>query len=409
MTALLMACAAAHEEAAKMLVPPTLAAGALDVCSTALTGVLGDYAGYSALLWAQQCELTSVVEMLLASGAADMRLPAVALFRGDEAEVQLNITEQTVSFAGWPAQPTLRSTQRCPMGAKGYFELEILYCDYQNPRYGFVSAAFVRVLGASKTMVGDDGDSWAVDGNNQYTKHNDGSGEYVYMCKWKKDDVVGLACDLENMQLHVSVNGCFDAPNGLLFTLSPDTVCDGLFAAFTGSGGKLRYNMGEAPFKYAAPSADYKGFVEFGSNVALEHSLWLHAASRSGDAARVALLIQSGANVNARDKVIYVLCDTFICTYACICACLCVCVYVHIFRYISISINVYIRKNAHTHSCVRTQTNTHPHTHSHAHTHTNTNTQTQTHTHTHTHTHTRTQTRTCFIYIYMRVWACVCK
>ena len=267
MTALLMACAAAHEEAAKMLVPPTLAAGALDVCSTALTGVLGDYAGYSALLWAQQCELTSVVEMLLASGAADMRLPAVALFRGDEAEVQLNITEQTVSFARWPAQPTLRSTQRCPMGAKGYFELEILYCDYQNPRYGFVSAAFVRVLGASKKMVGDDGDSWAVDGNNQYTKHNDGSGEYVYMCKWKKDDVVGLACDLENMQLHVSVNGCFDAPNGLLFTLSPDTVCDGLFAAFTGSGGKLRYNMGEAPFKYAAPSADYKGFVEFAAEV----------------------------------------------------------------------------------------------------------------------------------------------
>jgi len=114
---------------------------------------------------------------------------------------------------------------------------------------------------------------------------------------------VGLTCDLENMQLHVPVNGCSDAPNGLLFTLSPDAVRDGLFADFTGKRGKLRYNLGEAPFKYAAPSADYKGFVEFGSEVTREHLLWLHAASRSGDAARVALLIQSGANVNARKKV----------------------------------------------------------------------------------------------------------
>ena len=60
-----------------------------------------------------------------------------------------------------------------------------------------MSAAFVRVLGASDTNVGDDGYSWAVDGENQY----DEKGEYSW------DDVVGLACDLENMHLHVSVNG----------------------------------------------------------------------------------------------------------------------------------------------------------------------------------------------------------
>ena len=56
-----------------------------------------------------------------------------------------------------------------------------------------MSAAFVRVLGASDTKVGDDGYSWAVDGENQY----DEKGEYSW------DDVVGLACDLENMHLHV--------------------------------------------------------------------------------------------------------------------------------------------------------------------------------------------------------------
>ena len=33
-----------------------------------------------------------------------------------------------------------------------------------------------------------------------------------------------------------------------------------LFAAFSCGNGK-RYNLGEAPFQYVAPSADYKGFV----------------------------------------------------------------------------------------------------------------------------------------------------
>jgi len=222
------------------------------------------------------------------------------------------------SCGGGRGQEELRGRWATP---KGYFELKMLICDYQVPTVagGFLSAAFPRVLGASDTEVGDDGYSWAVDGNYQYTKHNDEKGEYS--CTWKKDDVVELVCDLENMQLHVSVNGCFDAPNGLLFTLSSDAVRDGLFAAFTGKRGKLRYNMGEAPFKYTAPSDDYKGFVEFGSNVKLEHLLWLHATSRTGDAARVALLIQSGANVNARDKVI-------VYTYTYIYMCMCVNIYI---------------------------------------------------------------------------------
>jgi len=37
-------------------------------------------------------------------------------------------------------------------------------------------------------------------------------------------------------------------------------VRNDLFAAFSCGNGK-RYNLGEAPFQYAAPSADYKGFV----------------------------------------------------------------------------------------------------------------------------------------------------
>ena len=135
----------------------------------------------------------------------------------------------------------------------------------------------------------------------QWKWHN---GKVAYECEWKTGDVVGLACDLESMQLHVSVNGSFAAPNGVVFALDPDTVRDGLFAAFTGYQGKLRYNLGAAPFTHAAPSADYKGFVEFDADVTLKHSRWLHAASRGGDTERVLQLIQNGANIAATDQVI---------------------------------------------------------------------------------------------------------
>ena len=129
----------------------------------------------------------------------------LALFRGEWEKVQHDVTQKTVTFIDgsyW----TLRSRQQCPLGGKGYYELEILVPDGQYPQYGFASAAFERVLGASDKKVGDDSLSWAVDGENQYTKHNGESGEYK--CdKWKEGDVIGLACDLDKMEMLVSLNG----------------------------------------------------------------------------------------------------------------------------------------------------------------------------------------------------------
>jgi hypothetical protein len=65
----------------------------------------------------------------------------------------------------------------------------------------------------------------------------------------------------------VSVNGSFAPPNGLVFKLDPHVVQRGLFAAFSSftgrRGGELRYNLGQEPFKYAAPSSDYVGFSQF--------------------------------------------------------------------------------------------------------------------------------------------------
>jgi len=94
------------------------------------------------------------------------------------------------------------------------------------------------------------------------------NGKVAYECQWKAGDVVGLACDLEEMHMHVSVNGCFGAPNGLVFHLDADTVQHGLYAAFTGNSGTVRCNLGAMTFQHAPPSADFKAFVDFDGDMA---------------------------------------------------------------------------------------------------------------------------------------------
>ena len=60
MTALLLACAAGHQDAAVMLVPPTLAADALDIQNAK---------GSTALMWAADKGVVGVVELLVEAGA----------------------------------------------------------------------------------------------------------------------------------------------------------------------------------------------------------------------------------------------------------------------------------------------------------------------------------------------------
>jgi hypothetical protein len=117
------------------------------------------------------------------------------------------------------------------------------------------------VLAASDKGLGDNNQSWAVNGMAQVAMHNT---EKEYKCdKWKNGDVIGLACDLDAMQMHVSVNGSFAAPNGVVFELAPDAVRDGLFAALTGSFGKVRFNLGESAFRHAPPAVDFQAYAAF--------------------------------------------------------------------------------------------------------------------------------------------------
>jgi hypothetical protein len=264
---LLLACAYGHKATAALLVEPSKAAGVLDVRSSALTGLV-DHDGFSALMWAEQRGWDCVAQSLRECGAADVRRP-LALFRAPwNSCTKVDVKARTVTFDN---TSTLRSAQRCPLGGKGYYEIEILERDWHYPQYGFASAAVACVIGVQyypkDGAVGDDGYSWAVDGKHKCTKHK-GNSKYIasgkYKSKkWKNGDVIGLACDLDKMQMLVSLNGSFAAPHGVVFELAPDAVGDGLFAAFTGTYGKLRFNLSEVDFRHAPPAADFQAFAAF--------------------------------------------------------------------------------------------------------------------------------------------------
>jgi hypothetical protein len=105
----------------------------------------------------------------------------LALFRGLPWAVKLGPDSGMVEFSAFS---TLRSTYSCLPGGKGYYQVEILGLD-TKPQYGFATAVFERMRGASNHGVGDDEHSCAVDGARQRKWHN---GKEPYECTWKEGE-----------------------------------------------------------------------------------------------------------------------------------------------------------------------------------------------------------------------------
>jgi len=204
----------------------------------------------------------SMLERLAHEGREELHQPLTPLI-GNAESAKLDANSRTISFRR-SSYCTIRSRQQCPVGSKAYYELEILAPFYHRHDLlcGFASAAFTPLMYLSREGVGDDVVSWAVKDVRKAIMNEKGGYSYKYECMWKEGDVIGLACDLQAMQMLVSVNGSFEPPNGCVFALAPDAVLSGLFAAFSCDGGTIGYNLGEAPFKYNPPAADYCAFVE---------------------------------------------------------------------------------------------------------------------------------------------------
>jgi len=122
------------------------------------------------------------------------------------------------------------------------------------PQYGFAATAFARMLGASDENLGDDRHSWAVDDENQCTKNK---GRIVRIRRIRVRPVeerrrhrprVRPRQDADARLPQRELCGAHGAPNA---------VGEGLFAAFSGKTGKVRFNLGEADFRHAPPATDY--------------------------------------------------------------------------------------------------------------------------------------------------------
>jgi len=181
--------------------------------------------------------------------------------RGFPSDLKMDHADRAIDFVG--DFTTVRSQSMCPVGSRGYFELEIISMP-TAPLFGFASAGHISIRGKSPNGVGDDFSSWAVDGARKFKWHRRRkTRKEDWDCGWRDGDVIGLACDLVEGKLHVSLNGDFSAPNGCVFEIDVEE-CSGLFAAFTARGGKVRYNLGEAAFKHDAPAGcDYTAFRDF--------------------------------------------------------------------------------------------------------------------------------------------------
>ena len=124
----------------------------------------------------------------------DCRWGGLALWRGDPDREQLNETRE-VQFQNFP---TYRASAPCNLEQRGYYEIEVLN-SLRAPQFGFVSASFEGYEQYTGEGVGDDSNSWGIDGDRQKLWH-DGPRD-GYTGTWRKGDVIGLACDLKTGQV----------------------------------------------------------------------------------------------------------------------------------------------------------------------------------------------------------------
>ena len=162
--------------------------------------------------------------------------------RGKSGSVHIDHEHATITTQGFS---TIVANEYCRIGEMGYYELEIL--EEGELFVGFVTTEFERTHGRCDLGIGDDTHSWCVSSSSWrcHAGHRTAFGS-----PWKRGDVIGLACDLKLGLLHVSVNGSFEAPNGVACSLS--LAPHGLYPALSARSGKVKYNL-TTPFMYPPP------------------------------------------------------------------------------------------------------------------------------------------------------------
>ena len=159
-------------------------------------------------------------------------------------------TDHTVQFE--PSFNTFVGDVKLSNG-RFYFEVQVLSLEPDCVvQFGVCTDGFEARVDSGGEGVGDDSFSFAVDGVRQRKWPGEAFGS-----EWAVGQVIGFAVDMSQAgcaSMSVSVDGSFDAPNGLAFhSLSAAW----LSPAFSGSGGRFGINFGDKPFTHSPPDAAF--------------------------------------------------------------------------------------------------------------------------------------------------------
>jgi hypothetical protein len=141
---------------------------------------------------------------------------------------------------------------------KVYYEVELRRVG-GNPQFGWCSRAFnTSIHEYSGSGVGDDDTGWGVDGARRQRWH---AGDARWGGSWNDGDTIGFAADLGTGNLFFSVNGSWEAPNGLAFEgVQPE---GGIYPALTASSPTaVVCNFGDKPWKFSPPDDSYLSISE---------------------------------------------------------------------------------------------------------------------------------------------------
>ena len=118
-----------------------------------------------------------------------------------------------------------------------------------DPQIGWAISTFK--LAGQGEGVGDDENSWAIDGVRHLAWHQ-GPGAFDFT--WSTGDVIGIAADFINGSLHFARNGNWV----VAFEGVQKAIGVGLFPAMSGSEMDCIINLGEHPFVYAGPTDEFE-------------------------------------------------------------------------------------------------------------------------------------------------------
>jgi len=173
---------------------------------------------------------------------------------GNPAHTIHNIEMQQIVCCGC-CFPTFGAPDKLTTSGVLYYEIEVIQA-HGFPQFGFASKDSIPLSElATGEGVGDNDNSWAVDGMRGRLWHNGDETEWKGI--WMEGSVLGLAANVDTGMVAVSKDGSWgeDDETGFGLVFCNEAIRDGVFPAFTASRHTVRYRFqGDDTLQYGPPT-----------------------------------------------------------------------------------------------------------------------------------------------------------